>query len=186
VFAIQNTTEEWAHFIEMRLIDHYGRLNDGTGTLNNRTDGGEGSSGAARSEETKRKISEANKGNQHCKGKIHTEETKQKMSESLKGRFAWNKGVPMSGEQKRKLSEVKKGVPLGPKTEEIKQKIKQKLRGRGLSEKHKQKISNSMKGSKNSQFGRMWITNGAQSYRIYKIDPIPEGYRKGRVIKSST
>lgn len=38
-------------------------------------------------------------------------------------------------------------------------------------------------GEKNSQYGKMWITNGTKegSYRISKKDPIPEGYRKGRV-----
>lgn len=41
------------------------------------------------------------------------------------------------------------------------------------------------KGSKNPMFGKMWITNGLESYRINKNDSIPEGYRKGRVIKSS-
>ena len=37
-------------------------------------------------------------------------------------------------------------------------------------------------GEKNSQFGKMWITNGTHSYRIDKTDSIPEGYRKGRVM----
>ena len=38
-------------------------------------------------------------------------------------------------------------------------------------------------GKKNSQFGKMWITNGTESYRVMKTDPIPAGWRKGRVIK---
>lgn len=38
-------------------------------------------------------------------------------------------------------------------------------------------------GPNNSQFGKMWITNGSHSYKINKNDPIPEGCRKGRVIK---
>ena len=38
-------------------------------------------------------------------------------------------------------------------------------------------------GNKNSQYGKMWITNGTKegSYRIDKCDSIPDGYRKGRV-----
>lgn len=39
-------------------------------------------------------------------------------------------------------------------------------------------------GSKNSMFGKMWITNDLESYRINKNDSIPQGYRRGRVIKS--
>jgi hypothetical protein len=45
---------------------------------------------------------------------------------------------------------------------------------------------NHQQGSKNSQFGKMWITNETHSYRINKNESIPEGYRKGRVIKSKT
>jgi hypothetical protein len=38
-------------------------------------------------------------------------------------------------------------------------------------------------GEKNSQYGKMWITNGTKegSYRIDKCDSIPDGYRKGRI-----
>jgi hypothetical protein len=38
-------------------------------------------------------------------------------------------------------------------------------------------------GEKNSQYGKMWITNGTKegTYRINKGEPIPEGYWKGRV-----
>ena len=76
-----------------------------------------------RSEETKRKISEAKKGeirseefktnlSNYWKGKIFSEETKSKISKSLKGkhkgRIPWNKGIPMTDEQKRKISETKK------------------------------------------------------------------------------
>ena len=38
-------------------------------------------------------------------------------------------------------------------------------------------------GEKNSQFGTMWITDGLKSTRISKEDTIPEGWRKGRIIK---
>jgi hypothetical protein len=38
-------------------------------------------------------------------------------------------------------------------------------------------------GEKNSQFGSMWITNGKESKKIKKTDPIPEGWNKGRVLK---
>ena len=63
-----------------------------------------GNIGRKCTEETKRKISEANKGNKH------TEETKKKMSVDRKGKLAWNKGVLLSEEHKRKISE---GVPRG-------------------------------------------------------------------------
>lgn len=57
------------------------------------------------SEEHKRKIAEAMKGNTHNKGKKHSEEAKRKISESSKGK----KRGPHSEEQKRKMSESHKG-----------------------------------------------------------------------------
>lgn len=54
------------------------------------------------SKETRRKMSEAKKGNQHRKGMHTSEETKKKMSKS-------HKGMHISEETKRKLSEAKKG-----------------------------------------------------------------------------
>jgi hypothetical protein len=37
-------------------------------------------------------------------------------------------------------------------------------------------------GKKNSQYGKMWITNGKESRPIPGQETIPEGWRKGRVI----
>jgi hypothetical protein len=39
-------------------------------------------------------------------------------------------------------------------------------------------------GTKNSQFGTMWITNEQENRKIKKTDPIPDGWVKGRVLKS--
>jgi hypothetical protein len=40
-------------------------------------------------------------------------------------------------------------------------------------------------GSKNSQYGTMWITNGINNIKISKDSTVPEGWRKGRVVKNS-
>ena len=37
-------------------------------------------------------------------------------------------------------------------------------------------------GSKNSQYGKMWITNGMESKSISGQETIPEGWRRGRVM----
>ena len=58
--------------------------------------------GKPRSEETKKKMSEAKKGNKYNLGKKHSEETKKKLSEAAKGKH-------LSEETKKKLSEAKKG-----------------------------------------------------------------------------
>lgn len=38
-------------------------------------------------------------------------------------------------------------------------------------------------GNKNSQFGTCWITNGADNKKISKLEPIPIGWKPGRVLK---
>jgi hypothetical protein len=53
----------------------------------------------------------------------------------------------------------------------------------------KKKIFNEIKhqqGEKNSQYGKMWITDGTKegTYRINKGESIPEGFRKGRISKN--
>lgn len=45
------------------------------------------------SDEGRKKISEARKGNQNAKGYKHTDEARRKMSEAKKGRTPWNKGM---------------------------------------------------------------------------------------------
>lgn len=97
LFVEKNITKEWAGFLEMDLIDEYGRLNDGTGILENLTDGGEkGNPGLIHTEDTKKILSmkssrprtlESRKkqsktmmgeGN-HYYGKKHSDEVRQKM-----------------------------------------------------------------------------------------------------------
>lgn len=58
--------------------------------------------GKHHTEETKRKMSEANK------GKTLSEEHKRKISEDLKGHPSWSKGKPHSDETKRKIREARK------------------------------------------------------------------------------
>jgi len=45
------------------------------------------------------------------------------------------------------------------------------------------KNSVNQQGNGNSQYGTMWVTNGIDNRKIKKEDVIPEGWRKGRVIK---
>ncbi len=59
-----------------------------------------------RTEETKKKLSDANM------GKKHSAETIKKLSEAHKGKKAWNKGKKMSEEARKKLSEARKGMKL--------------------------------------------------------------------------
>lgn len=65
------------------------------------------------SEETRRKISEANTGRQTWLGKHHSEESKKKISEAHKGKPSWCKGrklKPLSEEHRRKIHEAHMGL----------------------------------------------------------------------------
>ena len=61
------------------------------------------------------------------------------------------------------------------------------FKGKFHTDEAKQKISNSMRdkgiGINNSQFGTMWITNESENKKIQKLDQIPKGWRKGRILK---
>jgi len=111
----QNLTEEEAFRHEVYMIAVFGRKDLGTGILHNKTNGGEGSSGVVRSEETRRKMSETKKNpseetrkkiGKASKGRTHSQETKKKLSEA-------NKGKTLSEETKRKMSEAQKGKCAG-------------------------------------------------------------------------
>ena len=88
----------------------------------NITAGGEGVLGYHHSEASKKKMSEANKGQIAWNKGIKT------------GKPAWNKGKPMSEEQKKKQSEAMKGHTgywqRKHRSEETKKKISAKLKGK--------------------------------------------------------
>ena len=114
-FKVQEELIECQSFrLEMELIKTIGRYGLGTGPLTNLTDGGEGASGHITSVETKKKISESELGEKHPMfGRHHSEETKRMISESNKGKMSGDKhplfGKHHSEESKKKNSESHKG-----------------------------------------------------------------------------
>lgn len=90
------------------------------------------------SEETKKKISKALKGNingiNSRRGKHHTESAKEKLRQAILGRH-------LSEETKKKISNSNKGKTKGPLKKETKEKLRKHNLGKKLSEETKQKIS---------------------------------------------
>jgi hypothetical protein len=114
----KDLTEEKAFEREKYWIEYFGKEN-----LVNMTDGGQGVSGLIFSKEHKKKLSE--KTTSYRLGKKHSEETKKKMSESQKG------CQKHSEESRKKLSELAKGnkYSLGLKrSEETKKKISESIK----------------------------------------------------------
>ena len=88
-------SEELAFLFEEEAIAKYGRLDLGLGPLHNHTNGGEGTSGYKASPETRKKQSDAKKGeNNPHKGKSPSPETRKKQSDVMKGRPSPLKGRP--------------------------------------------------------------------------------------------
>ena len=138
-------TEKEAKWLENYLICYYWTFvgfKDCKGY--NCTLGGDGTVGREHTDESKLKMSEANK----CKtpwnkGIPRDEETKRKIGEANKGKTPWIKGKQMSEEQKNKMSEAHKGIP---RDEETKCKIGEANKGIQRDEETKRKISESHKG----------------------------------------
>ena len=186
----QNLTEEESFRHEVYMIAMFGRKDLGTGILHNRTNGGDGVSGAVVSDETRRKMSEALKGKPRSKeirrkiseahkGKTHSEESRKNMSESQKGKTfseetrrkisETRKGKTFSEETKRKMSEVKKGKTF---SEEHKRKLSESQKGKTLSEETKRKLSEVRKG-------RKWWNDGCGNSKMMLECP-GDGWKLGR------
>jgi hypothetical protein len=122
-----NLQEKVAHLYEIALIWWYGRKDNSSGILLNKTSGGDGSSGTVRTEETRRKLCEANIGKKLSeehrakisashKGKIISEETRAKIRAISSNRSAETrakigaagKGRKHSAETRAKMTATKK------------------------------------------------------------------------------
>lgn len=136
VILEKNLTEVGALALERRYIRWYGRKDNGTGILRNKTDGGEGSAGIILTPEQRKRRSEIKKGIKL------TEEHRNKIAASCSGKNHPNYGTHLSEETRKKISESRKGYAAGPRSNETRKKISESCKGRIQSLETRQKISN--------------------------------------------
>ena len=99
-----------------------------------------GAGGGIPCDETRRMISNANRGRPSY---LRSEETLQKQRKAQQGHPGWNKGKPRSAETRKKISIALTGRPL---TTETRRKIGDAMRGVPFSVEHRNKIAAAMTG----------------------------------------
>ena len=128
----EHMSEQDALQLEMLLIHIYGRIDNISGCLRNRTDGGEGASGYDMPDDVKEKHSLS------MQGRTLTPEHRSKLSAAKKGR-------PLSPEHKAKLSDANKGKSV---SESHREKLRSAAKGRKLTDEQRAAISKSRTGKK--------------------------------------
>ena len=152
IFLKINLTEEESLKHEEYMIYVLGRKDMNTGILRNKTQGGDGASGAIRTEEHKERVRGQNNGN----SKTNRAKRKPKKLRTIN-----------NGERHRRIAT---DAPLPQGWVE------------GITPAYRASIKkghHDVSGTNNPAYGKRRITNGERERRIPKSDPIPDGWWEG-------
>lgn len=152
--VLSDASESDAFELEEFLIAEIGRSDLGLGPLTNLTDGGEGFSGFCRDMSGDKNPNYGNTGELSCWfGKTHTEETKQKMSDAQKGRIFTDEHKQAMRKPKSEAGRIaiakaqRAKLDAGWKPSKASNiKRSETLKGRIITDEHAGKISASLKG----------------------------------------
>lgn len=136
IILFENLTKDEAEKKEKELIKKYNSNNPKFGY--NRNEGGFGNIGSTISEETRKKMSVAQK------RRFERDEERKKLGSYAKGRTPWNKGLKTDEDVIKKLSEAHKGKSTWIKgkthSKETKKKLSEIQTGKKLKKETKNKI----------------------------------------------
>lgn len=145
--------------------------------------GGSGAQVLFQTDETKRKISLANK------GKKRTEEMNVRMRKRVSGTKAMNNGIIYKMIQPEDVKDYlsngwkfgRLNAQVGRKdTTETRQKKSLALKGRRHSKEHSTKMRETKLRQK-----RHWYTNGTKNLLISEYDVVPVGYKRGKTVSDN-
>lgn len=162
IICENNLTEIGAFALERRLIRWWGRIDNNTGILRNRTDGGEGVSGLQHSTQTRMLISNLNKGKIIPKETIIKRELT-KLTHRKNGYISPLSGINQSIDHINKRVNANTGKT---RTDETKRKISESNAGKIRSEEFRKNLSNIKKGKPAHNKGKPSPNNGITQEQI--------------------